>query len=170
MNSKIVPWSKPGAVGRVISTWRSSTRRHARPGGVTRGSASRSPPSASHRQGRQPDRPAYRRSAPRTLLDVVVTEQPGGLGDELLPHHAGDAGDCRKARSQAIGARPHVTLLAAPHQRKSAGHQQAVAGRDAGCPGGGDPRTTQGPRDASVESSMFGIANLGSALTIYRLT
>jgi hypothetical protein len=75
-----------------------------------------------------------------------------------------------KARSQAIGARPHVTLLAAPHQRKSAGHQQAVAGRDAGCPGGGDPRTTQGPRDASVESSMFGIANLGSALTIYRLT
>src|ERR1700730_18676955 len=33
---------EPGAVGRVISTWRSATRRHARPGGVTRGSASRS--------------------------------------------------------------------------------------------------------------------------------
>ena len=31
-----------GAVGRVSSTWRSPTRRHARPSGVTRGSASRS--------------------------------------------------------------------------------------------------------------------------------
>ena len=51
------------------------------------------------------------------LLDVAVAEQPGGLGDELLPHHAGDAGDGGKARSQAIGARRHVTLPAAPHQR-----------------------------------------------------
>src|SRR6202008_2317764 len=41
------------------------------------------------------------------LLDVTVAEQPGVLGDELLPYHAGDTGDDRKARSQAIGARRH---------------------------------------------------------------
>ena len=64
----------------------------------------------------------------RQLLDVGVAEQPGVLGDELLPHHAGDAGDDRKARRQAIVARRHVALPAAPHQREAATHQKAVAG------------------------------------------
>ena len=62
------------------------------------------------------------------LLDVTVAEQPGGLGDELLPYHAGDTGDDRKARSQAIGARRHVTLPAAPHHGEASPHQKPVAG------------------------------------------
>ena len=64
----------------------------------------------------------------RQLLDVGVAEQPGVLGDELLPHHAGDAGDDRKARRQAIVAGRHVALPAAPHHREAAPHQKAVAG------------------------------------------
>src|SRR6516165_8827417 len=62
------------------------------------------------------------------LLDVAVAEQPGVLGDEFLPHHAGDTGDDRKARSQAIRTRRHVTLPAAPHEGEAASHQKAVAG------------------------------------------
>src|SRR5579884_1034334 len=62
------------------------------------------------------------------FLDVAVAEQPGGLGDELLPHRAGHAGDDGKARSQAIGPGRHVTLPAAPHHREAAPHQKAVAG------------------------------------------
>ena len=62
------------------------------------------------------------------LLDVTVAEQPGVLGDELLPYHAGDTGDDRKARSQAIGARRHVTLPATPHHGEAAPHQKPVAG------------------------------------------
>src|SRR6266481_8001598 len=62
------------------------------------------------------------------LLDVTVAEQPGVLSDELLPYHAGDTGDDRKARSQAIGARRHVTLPAAPHHGEAAPHQKPVAG------------------------------------------
>ena len=62
------------------------------------------------------------------LLDVAVAEQPGVLGDELLPYDAGDTGDNRKARSQAIGARWHVTLPAAPHHGEAAPHQKPVAG------------------------------------------
>src|SRR5215472_5092857 len=62
------------------------------------------------------------------LLDVTVAEQPGVLGDELLPHHASDTGDDRKARGQAIGARRHVTLPAAPHHGEAAPHQKPVAG------------------------------------------
>jgi hypothetical protein len=61
------------------------------------------------------------------LPDVTVAEQPGALGDELLTHHAGDTGDDRKARSQAIGARRHVTLPAAPHHGEAVPHQKAVA-------------------------------------------
>src|SRR5205085_7541109 len=38
------------------------------------------------------------------------------------------AGDGRKARSQPIGARRHVTLPAAPHQREAEAHQEAVTG------------------------------------------
>ena len=64
----------------------------------------------------------------RQLLDVGVAEQPGVLGDELLAHHAGDAGDDRKARRQAIVAGRHVALPAAPHHREAAPHQKAVAG------------------------------------------
>src|SRR6516165_6744922 len=62
------------------------------------------------------------------LLDVAVAEQPSVFGDELLPYHAGDTGDDRKARSQAIGARRHVTLPAAPYEGEAAPHQKAVAG------------------------------------------
>src|SRR6516225_1938192 len=62
------------------------------------------------------------------LLDVAVAEQPGVFGDELLPYHAGDTGDDRKARSQVIGARRHVTLPAAPYEGEAAPHQKAVAG------------------------------------------
>src|SRR6516165_12813536 len=62
------------------------------------------------------------------LLDVTVAEQPGVLGDELLPYHARDTGDDRKARSQAIGARRHVTLPAAPHHGEAAPHQKPIAG------------------------------------------
>src|SRR5947207_9720080 len=62
------------------------------------------------------------------LVDVAVAEQPGGLGDELLAHHAGNAGDGRKMRRQAIGARRHVTLPAVPHQREAEAHQEAVTG------------------------------------------
>src|SRR6516225_9952120 len=62
------------------------------------------------------------------LLDVTVAEQPSVLGDELLPYHAGDTRDDRKARSQAIGARRHVTLPAAPHHGEAAPHQKPVAG------------------------------------------
>src|ERR1700730_11572194 len=115
MNSKIAPWSKPDAVGRVISTWRSSTRRHARPGGVTRGSASRSR-TVPGRIGNRIDQRADE-ALLRQLSDVAVAEQPGGLGDELLAHHAGDAGDGGKLRSQAIGTGRHITLPATPHQR-----------------------------------------------------
>src|SRR5215470_13625792 len=53
---------------------------------------------------------------------------PGVLGDKLLPCHAGDTGDDRKARRKAIGAGRHVTLPAAPHHGESAPHQKAVAG------------------------------------------
>src|SRR5260370_26221217 len=52
------------------------------------------------------------------LLDVTVAEQPGVLGDELLPYHDGDTGDDWTARSQAIGPRQHVTLPSAPHHRE----------------------------------------------------
>ncbi len=64
----------------------------------------------------------------RQLVDIAIAEQPGGLGDELFAHHSGDAGDSGKARGQAIGTRLYVTLPAAPHQRKSAAHQETVAG------------------------------------------
>src|SRR5262249_1542823 len=50
------------------------------------------------------------------------------LGDELLPYDAGDTGDNRKARGQAIGAWRHVTLPAAPHEGEAAPHQKPVAG------------------------------------------
>ena len=60
-------------------------------------------------------------------MDVSVAEQPGVLGNELLPYHAGDTGDDRKACSQAIGARRHVALPGAPHNREAALHQEAVA-------------------------------------------
>src|SRR5213078_4479543 len=98
MNSKIAPWSKPGAVGRVISTWRSSTRRRE----AGRRDA-RIGLAFSHRQGRT-GRVGNRidQRADEALLgqlvDVAVAEQPGGLGDELLAHHAGNAGDGRKMR------------------------------------------------------------------------
>src|ERR1700731_1689114 len=62
------------------------------------------------------------------LLDVTVAEQPGVLGDELLPYHAGDTRDDRKARSQAIGARRPAPLPAAPPHGEAARHQKAVAG------------------------------------------
>ena len=54
------------------------------------------------------------------LLDIAVAEQPGGLGDELLAHHAGDAGYGRKARRQAIGARQRAIEIAAGRVDKSA--------------------------------------------------
>jgi len=53
---------------------------------------------------------------------------PGVLGDKLLPCHAGDTGDDRKARRKAIGAGRHVTLPATPHHGEAAPHQKAVAG------------------------------------------
>ena len=61
----------------------------------------------------------------RQLQDVAIAEQSSVLGDELLPHHAGDA---RKASRQAVVSRRHVALPAAPHQREAAPHQKAVAG------------------------------------------
>jgi hypothetical protein len=64
----------------------------------------------------------------RQLLDVVVAEQAGVLGDELLAHHAGNAGDDRKACRQSVVAGGHIALPAAPHQREAAPHQKAVAG------------------------------------------
>jgi hypothetical protein len=64
----------------------------------------------------------------RQLLDVVVAEQPGVLGDELLPHGPGDAGDHRQTRRQAVVAGRYVALPAAPHHRESVSHQKAVAG------------------------------------------
>src|SRR5215469_5028634 len=64
----------------------------------------------------------------RQLLNVRVAEQPGVLGDELLPHHASDAEDARKARCQAVVARRHVAMPAAPHHREAAPHQKTVAG------------------------------------------
>ena len=62
------------------------------------------------------------------LPDIAVAEQPRVLGDELLPHDAGDAADDRKARGQPIVPGRHVTLPAAPHQREAAPHQKAAAG------------------------------------------
>jgi hypothetical protein len=56
------------------------------------------------------------------LVDVGVAEQPGGFGDELLPHHASDIGDGGKVRSKAIGTRRHVTLPTAPNQREATAH------------------------------------------------
>ena len=47
---------------------------------------------------------------------------------KLLPYHVRDTGDDRKARSQAIGARRHVTLPAAPHHGEAAPHQKPIAG------------------------------------------
>ena len=69
----------------------------------------------------------------RQLLDVAVAEQPGGLGDELLPHHAGDAGDGGKLRSQAIGTGRHITLPATPRQREAAAHSRFAATRAGPC-------------------------------------
>jgi hypothetical protein len=87
-------------------------------------------PHRQHRAGRVGDRMDQRADEARLgqLLDVTVAQQPSGLGDELLPHHAGETRDGGQARSQAVRTRRHVTLPATPHHRESAPHQEAVAG------------------------------------------
>ena len=62
------------------------------------------------------------------VREEFIAEATGLLGDELLAYHAGDAGDDRKVRDQAIVARRHVALPGAPHQGVAAAHQETVAG------------------------------------------
>ena len=129
MNSKIAPRSKPGAVGRVISTWRVVDQPPRQPGrrdtriGLALAHRQRRTRRIGDRIDQRADETVF-----RDLLDVGIAEQPGCLGDELLAHHAGDAIDDRKARGQTIVAGRHVALPPAPHQREATPHQEAVAG------------------------------------------
>src|SRR5580693_3881639 len=162
MNSKIAPWSKPGA-GRsrdldmavVDQTPRKTSRRDARIGLAL--------PHRQRRTVRVGNRIDERADEAllRQLLDVAVAEQPGGLGDELLPHHTGDAGDGGKLRSQAIGTGRHITLPATPHQREAAAHQEAVA---AVLGGSTVRRAVEPTREDPQKVAKFYIDNFGATV------
>src|SRR5689334_5867766 len=64
----------------------------------------------------------------RSLFDVVVTQQTGGLGDELLAHNPGHAADDRAACGKPVVTRWCVALPTAPHHGVAMPHQKAVAG------------------------------------------
>src|SRR6516162_335246 len=118
-------------------------------------------PHRQRRTGRIGDRIDQRADEPffRQLLDVAVAEQPGGLGDELFPHHPSDTRDGGKARRQAVGTRRHVTLPATPYYREAQPHQEAVAGVW-GCP----------PSGAPLSRGMIGwLPRLGTSYTMHPL-